>query len=771
MFLRPPVQLLVLLVLLSFVAGAPGCVTPTKFQEGKPFVFSTNINIQSNLSPSEKADLKTRLENQLDDSIRTLPVTVFPGFKKLRHPPVFDTVAAAHSVVFMYSLLQSLGYYKAVIKWDSSITRIKGQQRVNVSFAVTPGKSYHFDSIIYRLEDPALQQLIKDKHVSLIKKGNPYSVELIANETDRLVELFRNNGYFKITREDLLVERDTVFAALINPSLDPFEQLRLLQEARKRQENPLMNLVFKLRNPQATNRFRKYYIRNVQIFPDLDFLEDSMKLKYDTAAVNNIKILSRYNKFRNDFIASKTSLRPAALYRLFNYNRTYNNFTELNTFTQVSIDLVEAKDSAALLDVIIKLYPTKKQSLGITADASYNTGDVIATGNLFGVGLNLGLANRNVGKQAIQTSTNLRTGIEIGLDSNFIQTFQTSLSHTISFPKFIVPFKIHNLDSLRSAHTLLNFNAAYTARKDFYLIRSLNASWGYQWTRKRHVWYYSPLNIEYVQLTPEKKLDSLFIQVPELRFSFNTGLVISQLLSYNYTQSDRTGVRNYVRVGIEESGALFGLFKKMDQNANLYRFIKADLDFRHYINFKKSALAFRAYGGIGVPYGKNKDGTVEVQLPFFKSFYAGGPYSMRGWQVRQLGIGSSKYFDTAQQAHGVDRFGDIQLEGNMEYRFNLGVLFGIKLKSALFADVGNIWYRNTQNNPDYAHTDFNFGRLYQDIAVAAGTSFRLDFDYFLIRLDWAYKLKDPAHADINKGWGHDLQLKRGQIQLGISYPF
>ena len=71
---------------------------------------------------------------------------------------------------------------------------------------------------------------------------------------------------------------------------------------------------------------------------------------------------------------------------------------------------------------------------------------------------------------------------------------------------------------------------------------------------------------------------------------------------------------------------------------------------------------------------KIKMATTEQQLPFFKSFYAGGPYSMRAWQVRQLGIGSSAYFDTAKEAKGMDRFGDIQLEGNIEYRFNLGNL-------------------------------------------------------------------------------------------------
>ena len=54
---------------------------------------------------------------------------------------------------------------------------------------------------------------------------------------------------------------------------------------------------------------------------------------------------------------------------------------------------------------------------------------------------------------------------------------------------------------------------------------------------------------------------------------------------------------------------------------------------------------------------------------------------------------------------------------------------------------------------------------------AGGTSLRLDFDFFLIRLDWAYKIKNPAFADKQSGWFHKLSLNQGQFQLGINYPF
>ncbi|MEP7280313.1 MAG: BamA/TamA family outer membrane protein [Bacteroidota bacterium] len=777
-----PVKHYLFLFITGLAAILTGCVIPKKYQPNKPFVFSTNINIQGDLSSAVKGDLKLKLENQLDDSLKTIIKTKYPGGRFLMNPPVFDTAAALRSVIFMDNLLHAEGYYRDSVSWDSSLTVKRKQQRVTVNFTIIPGQSYTFDSIAYRLQDAALQSLaFSRRNGSLLKKGQPYSIEIISAEMDRLVELFRNNGYYKFSRDDLNAERDTVFSALINPSLDPFEQLRLLQEAKERQLNPVMSVSIYLRNPAAVSHFRKYYIRHVDIYPDLDLLDDSTTAKYDSVRVNGMDIFNKFNKFKPSFISSKSLLRPGELFRLRNSTRTYTNYTQLNTFTQVTINIIELQDSSSL-DVSIRMYPSVKQDLSVTADASYNTGDVIATGDLFGVGLNFGLNNRNVAKQAIQSSTNLRTGMEIDLGGRIIQTLQTSLSHNYSFPRLVVPQwllkRFKNVDSLRTQRTLLNFNGAYTDRKDFYELKSLNASLAYQWSRSRrgprrsHTWYYSPINIEYVQLNPRAQLNLLLESVPNLKFSFNTGLVISMVGGYNFIQTGADGAKkNDFRIGLEESGGLTGMFKKLDREANLYRFVKLDADFRHYINYKKSALVFRLYGGIGVPYGKDKDGNREKQLPFFKSFYAGGPYSMRAWQVRQLGIGSSPYFDTATNAKNVDRFGDIQLEGNIEYRFNLGSLFGIKIKSALFSDIGNIWYRSNYNDPNYLGAEFRINKLYTDLAVGAGTSLRADFDYFLIRFDWAYKLKDPVYSYINYGWFHDIQLLKGQFQLGINYPF
>ena len=183
-------------------------------------------------------------------------------------------------------------------------------------------------------------------------------------------------------------------------------------------------------------------------------------------------------------------------------------------------------------------------------------------------------------------------------------------------------------------------------------------------------------------------------------------------------------------------------------------------------------MVFRAYAGAGYAYGRDGTG-YENTLPFFKAFYAGGPNSMRAWQVRNLGLGSSTYY--SRSLNNLDlRFGDIKLEFNAEYRFLLGTLFGIKFKSALFTDIGNIWNWTPINSSDSAvGSNFQLKTFYKELAYGAGTGLRLDFNYFLIRLDWSYRIHDPqALPESTDGWFYKLHDPlSGQLQLGINYPF
>ncbi|MEO6915522.1 MAG: BamA/TamA family outer membrane protein [Chitinophagaceae bacterium] len=752
------------------------CTVPKKFQAGKPFVFKTQVKVDGSLPLSERQGLEKRLLNQIDDSLKVKTVS-FAGIRKtIIKPAVFDTNYATRSILFMNALMNSLGYNRAKITWDSSLKVVGKQQRVTVAFTVSPGKNLKIDSVGYALADTTLQRLAsREPRNPVLVKGNPYSIQAVAGELERLLELYKNNGYYKISKEDIYAEVDTVIAALINPNLDPFEQLTLLNELKKKRENPTINIVFKLRTKEGSAHLKQYRVGEMSIYPDLVVFEDSTVLrKTDTTIVNGVKVVSTNQNFRPNFLVHNLSMLPGKIYRLREYNRTINTFTQLGAWQQVSIDVIP-DDSLGVLNMKVNLYPEKKQSLVVDLEATRNAGDVIATSNLFGIGLNIGLRNRNLFRESVQASTNIRGGIELGTKTRLVQTLLGSISQNVYIPHFVLPFKIKAEENLGSSRTIFNVNMSYTDRRDFFALGSINGSVAYEWSkfsrsqRRRTVWLYSPFNFELVRLVRRPYLDSLIRAVPRLINSFNNGLIISQNLAYRVFMN-RGNHLSTLTIGLEESGGLFGLFKYLDQEAGLFRYVKGSVDYRHLIRSAKSDWAFRAFAGYGVPYGLTKNGTREDALPFFKSFFAGGPNSMRAWPVRKLGVGSSKYLDTVQRG-ALDRFADIQLEGNIEYRFNLATIGALKLKSAFFTDIGNIWDRQPDGTPEQEGSNFTFKHLYRDLAVAAGTSLRFDFDYFLIRFDWAYRIKNPVFAKDNAGWFQDIKFRSGQFQLGIGLPF
>jgi outer membrane protein assembly factor BamA len=204
------------------------------------------------------------------------------------------------------------------------------------------------------------------------------------------------------------------------------------------------------------------------------------------------------------------------------------------------------------------------------------------------------------------------------------------------------------------------------------------------------------------------------------------------------------------------------------------QFFKTDIDFRYKINFNKSSqLVYRTAAGVGVPL-KNLGA-----LPFEKSFYVGGSNGLRAFRARSVGPGG--FYDTTLS---FDKIGDILLEGNIEYRFDLLKI----VKGALFFDAGNIWLIHDNKAKPKANISTDF---YKQLAMGAGFGLRIDLDFFLFRFDFAYPLRQPGLPDGEKWFFQDKPItntwlynyaERNDIvyrpfkskmivNIGIGYPF
>lgn len=751
----------------------------------KAFVFDNKIELKGNISKDEKKRLSEELINYWDDSLKVPKIQQFGVFYKIKNPPVFDSANITRTVALMNAYLNSQGYYYATYADSVKIDTVKEQIRAKINMRIQVGKNITIDSVSFALGDSTLQQLTKEKENStLLKKGVPYTKGLISSELDRLVGLYRQNGYFLFTRDDIFAEADTTDPRLLELTLDPFKQAQLIAEAAKaRRENPTWDITIFNRPITDSNRLKRYYIGQLYYYPEtkMSDIPDSLLKRTDFLETHRRNMTIRYKKglFNYRPLREHTFLRNGALYNENDYFKSINTLGQIGAWQQVDArPVIRGKDS---LDIYFFLAPAIKQNFTVDLEGSRNTAD-FGLGNLWGISTNFAYNNKNVWKSAVQSLTTLRTGVELNLltsdKSRLLQTFLVNVGHTYAFPKLIVPFKNWRaLNRLDNKKTLFSINGSYVDRRDFYKLRSLVTSWGYEWKKGNNTWLYKPLNVELYSIDTLDGLRRLFDSIPFLRSSFNSGRVISQSLSLvrNFINSNNPNRSHYMRIGLEEAGGLFSLFGGVRNQ--IYRYVKLEAEYRESIKMRKTELAFRAFAGVGYNYGN--DTLRDRTLPFFKQFSAGGPYSMRAWGLRQLGLGSSKQSEASASANSYrDRFGDFQLEANIEYRYPLGTIAGVKIGSALFADIGNIW--NLKSNNVDPEAKFSFKNLGRDLAIGVGTGVRVDFSYFLIRLDLAYKVKDPARQ-YNNGWmdqfqwtenrANGLKIPNYALQLGIGLPF
>ena len=54
--------------------------------------------------------------------------------------------------------------------------------------------------------------------------------------------------------------------------------------------------------------------------------------------------------------------------------------------------------------------------------------------------------------------------------------------------------------------------------------------------------------------------------------------------------------------------------------------------------------------------------------------------------------------------------------------------------------------------------------------IGTGIGIRYDFDFFVFRLDTAFKTYDPTLIKKER-WGSQLALKKAVFNIGINYPF
>ena len=779
------------------------CTIVRNYQKGKPIITSNSIEVTGGkFTKSERTALKQRLNAQLDDSSKIRMVKKWFLLKYYYSPAAFDTASAHLSARNMEASMHHLGYYqsKATYRVDTNFTT--KPQQAHVLYDVKSGKPTLIDTVRYFLRKPDLQKLaLQDTDLVLLKKGKPVTKAAVVGEVSRLVDLYRNNGYYKLSSEELRVRGDTTTAALTTITDDIFERLRLLAEAQKAKDSPIIKLAIVLVNPSDSSKIRQYRINSIFIHPD--FIPGD---KFNDSSLTNEKLKKRldgkrcdtcdqictviFHKklFSNSFLLRNLYIRKGDLYSQDNYYKTINSFSKAGVWQSVNIQILENKAHPDLVDIDIQLVPEQKYGFEAAIEASYsansnaNSATVANAGNLLGLSGNLSVLNRNLNKEGIRMTNALRAGVEFNLKAdsnntrNLINSNELSLSNSIIVPRFTWPFRKVDRNRLISSETFFNTNLSYIKRINLFDLQSVNFAAGFDWVKKakrplkpNRQWVWKPVNFEFNNLfNRTATFDSTLKANPFLRYSFNSALVAgfglgSMGYSFTYVNPKNTNLQHSFKLNIEESGLLLGRVNFLKRY--LRQFIKTNVEYTYSVSRPKSAFVTRVFAGVGIPFKR------DTTLPFFKQYFSGGSNSMRGWPVRGIGRGSQPLSPFGSNSFN-DRTGDIQLEGNFEFRYDIIQLIpnSLALKGALFIDAGNIW--NLRNSNPGGGTDsaqFRFENLYKQLGVDIGTGFRLDFNYFVLRFDLGFRVKRPDIA-VDNGWQFPDINFNNLFKRGVQVP-
>lgn len=692
-------------------------------------------------------------------------------------PPVLlDTMMVNASVFQQKSYLNNKGYFNATVNKDVFYRK----KKADVTYNILAGIPYTIRNISYNAEDDMVESFLQNDSANrVLRKESSYDVDVLYTERERITNMLKNNGYYNFSREFIFFEIDT---AIGNYRAD----IKLTIK------NPVVKTDDSLQTAQKVNH-RRFIINKVYIFPQQNSLMQEMP-QADTALVTITGKMKRDKASNYYFVyPSKPRLKPGVITRavfmkegrLFSMNdveQSYKTLSGLKNFRFINIQFSENPDTLThnpymrALDCKIELTRMPSNYYNIAAEAT-NSG-----GNL-GVAGNVSYQNRNMFRGAEIFDLKLNGALEVQKifgDENAddvigqlpFNTMETGVEARFEIPRFLLPVSPEKFSKYFRPRTYIKTGLNYQQRSD-YTRYILNASFGYEWKEnefKKHI--FTPVEISSIKINP----DSSFIQIinaiqdKRIQLSYNDHLSMAMKYSFvlNNQKINKRLNFSYFRGNVESSGNALWLASKafgMEQdelgiykifNIRYSQFVKFDADYRFY-NFpgKHSSTVYRLAAGIAFPYGN-----IDI-MPFDKSFYAGGANGIRAWKLYDLGPGA--YSDT-----NVVKFyktGDIHLEANVEYRFDIYKY----LKGALFLDAGNIWLR--KENIQFPNAEFKLKEFHKQIAMGGGIGARLDFSFFIIRIDAGIPLRDPSRVPELRWVYDEMKLTKVNFNLGIGYPF
>lgn len=648
--------------------------------------------------------------------------------RTLRHigeePVVYDSLEAARSCADLRLAMQNMGYMNSYVDFE---TQVRGR-KLKAIYTLHPGDPYRISSFRYDIPDSAVAQVLApvfgtgDQQV-----GEVFTVSSLDNLRKRIATVLNDSGFYRFHKD---------FVTYTADSLQGTQGVNLVCRILPYRENSSAPP-----KPHPRYRVRSIHYRSGD--------------GYDLP-------------LRRSVLAENTVVKAGEWFSASDLQRTYNNFARLGAVRYTNITFRE--DNLHNLDTDIRLSMRKPNTIAFQPEGTNTAGD-------FGAAATLTYQNRNLFRGSELLSIELRGAFEAikGLEGYERGDYEEyGVEARFQMPRLMTPFLSRKGRRGSTASTELSVAWNLQNRPEFHR-RVFSAGLKYRWpTRDGRVQYkLDVLDLSYVYMPwisatfKHDYLDSVSNRNAILRYNYEDLFIMKAGFGLTYNAGDRV-----IRASVETAGNLLSGFSQIfrfKQNSHGQRqifniayaqYAKFDFEYTRLLRFSAhNTLALHGLLGVAWPYGNS------TVLPFEKRYFSGGANSVRGWSVRELGPG--KYRGRDGRIDFINQTGDMRLDLNLEYRTHLFW----KFDGAAFVDAGNIW--TLRSYPEQPGGQFQLDTFFKQIAVSYGLGLRLNFGYFILRLDGAMKAINPAYDDhkdhypiFRPRWGRDFAF-----HFAVGMPF
>jgi len=689
------------------------------------------------------------------------------------------------------------GYFESQI--SSKVIRDARKKKATAEYRIQRGRPTLLDTIKLKIESVVLDSIYKDSGMlSLLKSGDQYNDKVFRQEAGNILKLFRNSGIYYFS--------EAALGFYVDSTRTDYKTNVDFLIAKERYEE--------INGKYIKKDYKIHRIKEINVVTDYSFAKKDEVLK-DTVSYKGINYLSHDKlKYNPKYLAASIFFKPGDVFKDTLRNLTRNHLKSLKNFKSTNITFTPVKGSDDELKMDLFLTPIEKFTTGFETELTHSNIRNIGTSAKFSI------IDRNVfrGAELLKLSflgswfnANNGPGWEIGGDASVeIPRFVAPFGLSKLVPKRMSPRTLFslglsiqkNIGLDRQTYTFQSdYKWEYNKNKTIQLeifntqyIQNLNVSrffniYDSEFTNLNAVAeiYDTAKSTSYFPITTDsdlqasKSLDFIKIVAADSgfrasnsadynavlniqnRYNIVTSDFLVPTLAYSFTYNSQIDFKDsnfsFFKARISNSGNILGLFSKT-YNSNdkktllkipLAQYFKIDLEYKQFWNLgTTSVFGIRTFLGAIFTYD-NSD------IPFTRSYFAGGSNDIRAWKTYDLGPG--------KRNSGLEfNVGSFKFLTSAEYRFDL---VG-SLKGAMFIDAGNIW---DISGSEFIDEDAKFNSLssLEDIAIGSGFGLRYDLSFFVLRLDIGFKTYEPYLKESK--WFKNYNFESAEYNIGINYPF